>query len=288
MLKKYISYLGVLVLASFSFYYTDKAVDIVKRNDPIMKSILANSNTYYVDPVSAIIEGDELITGLNGKQVNVEESYQNMRKLDEYNESMLVFEEVIPDISLSTQFDKYVVSGNKAKNQVALVFKVNDSYYVDTVNSILLDKNVLATFFMDGAVVENNMDSVLELVSNGYEIENLGYDGEYTIQKFGWTNNMISSLTNEDTKFCYTDYKSSNILDLCSQYNMHTIKPTVSVNNYPFTTVKNELESGSIISFNLTEQTLKELPSIISYIKQKGYDLVTLNELINENLVEEK
>lgn len=288
MLKKYTSYLGVLVLACFSFYYTDRAVDIVKRNDPIMKSILSNSDNYYVDPVSAIINGDELITGMNGKKVNVEESYKNMKKLDEYNESMLVFDEVIPDISLNSEFDKYIVSGNTAKNQVALVFKVSDSYYVEKVNNILVDKNVLATFFMDGAVVENNMEDVLELADNGYQIENLGYDGEYTIEKFGWTNNMISSLTNEDTKFCYTDYKSSNILELCSDYKMHTIKPTVSVNNYPFTTVKSELESGSIISFNLTEQTLKELPSIISYITQKGYELVTLSELINENLVEEK
>lgn len=288
MLKKYTSYLGVLVLACFSFYYTDRAVDIVKRNDPLMKNILESSNNYYIDPVSAIINGDELITGLNGKEVNIEESYQKMKKINEYNESMLVFDEVIPDISLNNKFDKYVVGANNTKQQVALVFKVNDSYYVDTVNNILLNKNVLATFFMDGVVIENNMDSVLELSSNGYEIENLGYDGKYSLDKFGWTNNMISSLTNEDTKFCYTDYKSSNILDLCSNYKMHTIKPTVSVNNYPFTTVKNELESGSIISFNLNEQTLKELPSIISYIKQKGYDLVTLNELINENLVEEK
>lgn len=288
MLKKYTSYLGVLVLACFSFYYTDRAVDIVKRNDPIMKNILANYENFYIDPVSAIIDGDELITGMNGKKVNVEESYQNMKKLDEYNESMLVFDEVIPDISLTSGFDKYIVGGNTFTNQVALVFKVNDSYYVETVNNILLDKNVLATFFMDGFVVENNMDSVLELVSNGYEIENLGYDGEYTMEKFGWTNNMISSLTNEKTNFCYTDYKNNNILNLCSKYQMHTIKPTISVNNYPFTTVKSSLESGSIISFNLTEQTLKELPSIISYIKQKGYDLVTLNELLNENLIEEK
>lgn len=288
MLKKYTSYLGVLVLACFSFYYTDRAVDIVKRNDPIMKSIVANSEKYYVDPISAVITGDELTVGLNGKKVNIEESYQNMKKIDEYNESMLVFDEVIPDISLTSEFDKYIIGGNTLKNQVALVFKVSDSYYVDTVNNILLDKNVLATFFMDGIVVENNIESVLELVTNGYQIENLGYDGSYSIEKFGWTNNMISSLTNEDTKFCYTDYKSSEIIDLCSNYKMYTIKPTVSVNNYPFTTVKNELESGSIISFNLTKATLKELPSIISYIKQKGYDLVTLNELINENLVEEK
>lgn len=288
MLKKYTSYLGVLVLACFSFYYTDKAVDIVKRNDPIMKSILANSSNYYVDPVSAIINGDELITGMNGKKVNVDESYQNMKKLDEYNESMLVFDEVVPDISLYSNFNKYIVSGNSTKNQVALVFKISDAHYIETINNILLDKNVLASFFMDGSVVETNMEDVLELSSNGYQIENLGYDGEYTMERFGWTNNMISSLTNKDTKFCYTDYKSSEILNLCSNYQMHTIKPTVSVNNYPFTTVKNELESGSIISFNLTEQTLKELPSIISYIKQKGYELVTLNELINEKLVEEK
>lgn len=288
MLKKYTSYLGVLVLACFSFYYTDKAVDIVKRNDPIMKNILANSDNYYIDPVSALINGDEITVGMNGKKVNVDKSYQNMKKIDEYDEVMLVFDEVIPDISLINSFDKYIVAGNVSKNQVALVFKVDDSYYVNTVNNILLDKDVLATFFMDGSVVEDNMDQVLELVSNGYEIENLGYDGSYNLDRFGWTNNMISALTNEDTKFCYTDYKNSNILDLCSNHNMYTIKPTISVNSYPFSTVKNELESGSIISFNLNETTLKELPSIISYIKQKGFELVTLDELISENLVEEK
>ena len=272
MLKKYTSYLGVLVLACFSFYYTDKAVDIVKRNDPIMKSILANSENYYVDPVSALITGDEIIVGMNGKKVNIDKSYQNMKQIDEYNESMLVSDEDVPDISITDSFDKYIVGGNINKNQVALVFKVDDAYYIDTVNNILLDKNVLATFFMDGNVVENHMDQVLELVSNGYEIENLGYDGSYTLDRFGWTNNMISSLTNEDTKFCYTDYKNSSVLDLCSNHKMYTIKPTVSVNNYPFSTVKKELESGSIISFNLNETTLKELPSIISYIQQKGFD----------------
>ena len=99
MLKKYISYLGVLVLACFSFYYTDQAVDIVKRNDPIMKSILANQENYVVDPMNAIIHEDELTVGMNGKKVNVEESYQNMKKVNQYYESMLVFEEVPPEYS---------------------------------------------------------------------------------------------------------------------------------------------------------------------------------------------
>lgn len=288
MLKKYISYLGVLVLACFSFYYTDRAVDIVKRNDPIMQSILNNSKNFYINPTSAIINNDEMIIGMNGKKVNIDKSYQNMKKINSYNESMLVFDEVIPNISLNQNYDKYIISGNINLNRVALVFKVEDISYINTINDILLNKNTLATFFMDGGVVENNMNDVLELVNNGNEIENLGYDGTYSVDKFNWTNNMISSLTNQDTKFCYTDYKNNDILDLCRNYKMYTIKPTISVNNYPFSTVKKELTNGSIISFNLNNTTVKELPTIISYIKQKGYDLVTLEQLINENLVDEK
>lgn len=288
MLKKYTSYLGVLVLACFSFYYTDRAVDIVKRNDPVMKNIVANYNKFLIDPVSAIINQDEMIIGMNGKKINIDKSYQNMKKINSYNESMLVFDEVIPDISLNNNYDKYIVSGNISLSRVALVFKVDDISYINTVNNILLDKNIVATFFIDGNVIENNMNQVLELVSNGNEIENLGYDGTYSINKFAWTNNMISSLTNKDTKFCYTDYKNSDILNLCSNYRMHTIKPNVSISNYPFSTVKKELENGSIISFNLNDIIVKELPTIISYIKQKGYDLSTLEELISENLVDEK
>lgn len=288
MLKKYTSYLGVLVLACFSFYYTDKAVDIVKRNDPIMKSIIANEEKFYIDPMSAIIDKDEMMIGMNGKKVNIDKSYQNMKKINSYSESMLVFDEVIPNINLNNNYDKYIISGNLSLSRIALIFKVDDISYIEQINNILLNKGIVSTFFIDGNIIENNMDKVLELASNGNEIENLGYDGTYSIDKFAWTNNMISSLTNQDTKFCYTDYKNSSILDLCSNYKMHTIKPTISITNYPFNTIKRELENGSIISFNLNDTVIKELPAIISYIKQKGYDLVTLEQLINENLIDEK
>ena len=99
---------------------------------------------------------------------------------------------------------------------------------------------------------------------------------------------MIESLTMKDSNYCYTEYKDSNILDLCSKNKMYTIKPTINASNYPFLTVKKNLESGSIISFDLSSKTVKELPSIISYITQKGYNMVTLNELISEEYSNEK
>ena len=187
MIKKYVSYLGVLVLACFSFYYTDRAVDIVKRNDPIMKDILTNSNNYYVSPVSAIVDGDEIIPGINGKEVNVNKSYQNMKKYNNYNEAMYIFKEITPNVSFVSEYDKYIVRGNSIKNQIALLFKVNDYSYLDSLNNILLEKNTDATFFIDGSIIENHVEDIVGFVNKGYEIENLGYDGDYSIERFGWT-----------------------------------------------------------------------------------------------------
>lgn len=286
MLKKSLSYLGIFVLVCFSFFYTDKAVDIVKRNDPIMQMILENKDSLKVDPINAVIDIDEAITGLNGKQVNVDKSYQNMKKVNRYVESMIVYDEILPDANL--EYDKYIIKGNEIKNQVALVFKVDDNENINKISNILTNKNILATFFIDGYLIENNMNLVLDLVNDGYEIENLGYNGTYSSDKLKWTNNMIESLTNDNTYYCYTEYKDANILDLCSRNKMYTIKPTINTSNYPFLTVKKNLESGSIISFDLSDKTVKELPSIISYITQKGYNIVTLKELISEEYSNEK
>lgn len=285
-MKKCISYLGVFVLVCFSFFYTDKAVDIVKRNDPVMKEILNLSDNLKVDPINAIINNDEVISGLNGKKVNIDKSYQKMKKINMYKESMLVFDEILPEVSIN--YDKYVIKGNELKNEVALVFKVDSIDNIKLVNKVLTDKNILATFFIDGNIVKDNMDLVLNLVKDGYEIENLGYNGNYSGNKLSWTNNMIESLTNKKANYCYTEYKDKNILELCSNNKMYTIKPTINTGNYPFLTVKKNLESGSIISFDLSDKTLKELPSIISYISQKGYNIVTLDQLISENYSDEK
>ncbi len=286
MLKKYVSYLGVFVLVCFSFFYTEKAADIVKRNDPIMQMIMENKDQYKIDPIEAMIFDDEIIPGLSGREVNVGKSFSNMKKINRYQESLLVFDEILPDVSLA--YDKYVIGGNEQVNQVALLFKVDDINNLEAISQVLLEKNVLATFFIDGDVIQENMDMVESLAGDGYEIENLGYQGSYTTDRFEWTNNMIESLTNVKTNYCYTEYKDSNILDLCSHHKMYTIKPSIYASNYPLLTVKKNLSNGSLISLDTSDTTLKELPSVISYIHQKGYDLVTVHQLIEQESISEK
>ena len=284
MLKKYLSYLGIFILALFSFYYTDQAIDIVKRNDPTMKKIYKDKEKYSVKSVNAILNDDEIIPGINGISVNINKSYQEMKKNNNYDPDMYVFKEISPTVSFLNDYSKYIISGNTLKNKVALVFKTVDYSYLSELVNILNEKDTTATMFIDGTILENNTEKILELSHDGYELENLGYDGKYSLDKFSWTNNLLSSITNINPKYCYTDYKIQEVLDLCSNYNMYTIKPSISVTNYPFITVKHNLESGSIISFNINSDVIKELPSIISYIRQKGYELVNLNSLLTEDI----
>ena len=63
---------------------------------------------------------------------------------------------------------------------------------------------------------------------------------------------------------------------------MHTIIPTLRLDNNIYSSAKGNLRSGSIISVNLTESNVKELKVLINYIKQRGFTLVTLDTLLNE------
>lgn len=288
MLKNIMEYLGVIVLVLFSFYYTDKSVDIVKRNDPVMKEIIYNSDNFKIESVDAITIGDTIIPGMNGIEVNIDESYKRMKQVNGYYESMLMFSEVIPDESLLEQYDKFIVSGNPFRSDIALLVKVSNITNLEKIYKIFLDRNTLATFFIDGSVIENNMDLIYEMVSDGFQLENYGYNDVYSEDNFRWTNNMIFSLTNLEPKFCYSEYRNYEVLELCSKNKMYTVNPTLNVTNNPFYTVKNNLKEGNIISLNLTEETVKELPTIISYINQKGYNLVTLNDIVSEERSMEK
>lgn len=284
-MKKYFSYLGVLVLAGFSFFYTDKAVSIIRRNDPIMKELISNSETLKVSAIEPVFDGDNQTTGLNGKSINIDKSYTNMKKVNKYMESLIVFDEIFPQEKLD--YSKYIIKGNSLKNQVSLVFKIDSNTYFKDLINILDKKEIEATLFIDGNVIENNMDYISKSVKK-YEIENYGYNGIYDDVKLKWTNNMIESLTDSKVNYCYSEFKDNDIIDICSKNKLFTIKPSIITSNYPFLTVKKELDSGSIISFNLNNNTLKELPSIITYIKQKGFNIVYLKTLLSESIINEK
>ena len=92
MLKnKLIQVAVVLILVVFSFYYTNKTIDIIKQTDPLMKKIKEESTKYQIPAENAKEEDNKIIPGKNGKEVDYEETYQKMKRYGTYNESLTVF-----------------------------------------------------------------------------------------------------------------------------------------------------------------------------------------------------
>ena len=252
--KKIIQILTVSLLMLFSFFYTNKSIELIRETDPLMKKIKATTEKYKVDAVDAKIIGNKIIPGKTGKEIDYQKSYTKMIQYGSYNEVLTTFKEVTPAISIDDYYDKYIVQGNSENKAVSLVFKTNTTNLQDIVN-ILNSKNIPGTFFIDGLLLENNT-SFFETMTN-HELELLSYDNKYDQIYFESAINYLNSLTKTSPKYCYAEYDQKEVIELCSSLKMHTIIPTI--------------------------KTTKELPSIIDYITQKGYSFETLSTLLSES-----
>ena len=283
-MKKIYKVVGVICLVIFSFFYTDKVILFIRESDPIMKSIRKSETSHKIDPINAQIDENKIIPGVNGKVIDYDNSYKKMKKYGTYNESLTVFKEEEPAISIEDYYDKYISQGSGINNDVSLVFNVKNSDNITNILNILVENNTLATFFVDGLWLENNRDLVASMAEASYEIEILNYDNKYDELYFSSSLNLVNSITNLKPKYCFAKYDNKEVLELCSKLNLHTIIPTIMTGNYPYKDVKSKLTKGAIIGFDINSSTEIELPTVINYIKQKGYVINTLDSLLSEAL----
>ncbi len=273
-----------LILVFFSFYYTDKAVDFVRSKDPLMEEIKSLKTIYEEQSINAKIVDNKLIPGINGKVINEETTFEKMKQYGEFNETLIVYKEEEPEKTMNEYYDYFIERGNSVKNMVSLVFEVNNNDDIKNIRNILKEQSIKATFFIDGIYIKNNQTMIKDLVSEGHEVQVLNYDGRYTENKFQEALIILEDITNIKAKYCYAKYDSKEVLELCSTKQMHTIVPSIQVDTTPLLTVKEKLDSGSVISLPINNVVEQELLSTINYIKQKGYDLETIDTLLNESM----
>lgn len=278
-MKKYFQIVGILSLACFSFIFTEKTALIVQDSDALMQTIKENEEQYKIESINASVVDDTIIPGIEGKKVNNNKSYSNMKRLGKFNSDMLIYDYILPEVSLTKTFDKYVIGGNPRKNMISIIVKVNNSDNLDDILKLVEDTKV--NFFVDGNWLETN-EKELEKLSI-YNIGNLSYNGDYSNSGFVWMNTIISRYSKQTNKYCYQEEKNEEYLKICSIQKNYTIMPSIIVKDNPLIEIKNELKSGNIISMSINEKTKKELPLIISYINSKGYKIVSLDELLSED-----
>lgn len=280
-MRKIFEGIGLLALLLVSFIYTEKTMTVIKENDEVMVHLKSVADSYYIKPIEAIINEDEFIPGINGRKVDINKSYDKMKQIGSFTESLLVFEDVKPENTISKNVDKYITSGNKEKNMISLLFLIYEDSDVNSLINILNKRNTKATLFIDGMWLEHNNERINE-ISKNYEIGNLSYDGNYTDPSFPWVDIVIKNVINQGYSYCLMQEKNKDYLDVCKINNNVTIYPSIYIKSNGLATLKQNIKSGNLIAIEVNDNVLGELNSMISYIESKGYTISSLKEHLQE------
>ena len=131
-----------------------------------MQTLKEKQSIYNIEPVDAIITEHVIIPGINGRKINLEKSYNNMKRINSFQESLLVFDEIKPSKTIDDIYDKVIVSGNQNINKVSIVLE-NDNKYCFT-TKLEIDKSCSnkPTIYVE-KITNNHLSKIKETIHNG-------------------------------------------------------------------------------------------------------------------------
>ena len=104
--KGYFRIIGILGIAAFSFFYTEKIANLTLDKNELYQSIKKEASNYNEEYINAFIEDDKIVPGLNGKNVNIKNSLYNMKDLNAFNSYYLIYDTSYPEVTLENNKDK--------------------------------------------------------------------------------------------------------------------------------------------------------------------------------------
>ena len=239
------------MLFVFSFLYLKKSTIFIKENDKLMIEIKDNEFKYNSLPINAIITNNTMIPGIYGKKINLDETYKRMKKIDYFNESLLVFDLVEPNKSIKDIYDKIIISGNYSKKNISIILSTNEENIITYFDKILKANNIYADILINKNINITNTN-FKNIISTNYQ-DYIGYCLSY---------NLI-------------------IPSSCIKNNKFTILGNL-INNYYLTKTKEIVKNGIILVYQFNKNNYQELNIIIKYLKNNNYNIVPISELILE------
>lgn len=247
-----------------------------------MEEIKDKSKDKNIEPINAIINKNTIIPGQVGKAVDILASYNNMKRINQYNENMLILKDVEPDISIKNNYDKYIISGLKNKKEVSIILLIKDNIDITYFRKLAKDKNIYFNFFIDNVFFENNNELLTTLIMEGHNIGNLSLNGNYSDSNYIWMDTILKKIIKQKNNYCYLENENSEYLNICALNKNYTIKPNIVLKQNPAINIQKSLENGSIISIEVNNSIINEFAVMINYIQSKGYKIVSLNDLLDE------
>jgi probable sporulation protein (polysaccharide deacetylase family) len=191
-----------------------------------------------------------------------------------------------------------IYQGNPAKKQIALVINVawgneNLPQMLDTLSR----EQVKASFFLVGRWVAQNEQLVRQIAAGGHEFGNHAYSDphlpklskEGIAQEITRTSQAIEQITGTPVRFFSPPYNDFNqtVLDTAAELGYLTVICSLDTADWLRPGVDRivrrivpKAHNGAIVLMHPTEQTPAALEQIINGLQAKGYQLVTVSELL--------
>lgn len=163
---------------------------------------------------------------------------------------------------------------------------------------ILKENNVPATFFLVGFWVDNYPEMVKLLDDSGIEIGTHSnthpymskLSGEQMRSELQTSIDKIKAITGKDVKIFRPPYGDYNdlLINTCDALGLKTIQWSVDSLDWKgldtsqmMARIQKDIAPGGIILFhNNSEHIVDALPTIISFLKEQGYEMTTVSNLI--------
>ena len=157
-----------------------------------MKTIKEKQSYYYIKPINPIITEHTIIPGINGRKINLQKSYNNMKGINEFKESLLVFDEIKASQTIDDIYDKVIISGNQNINKISILTSL-DNQYCYTENITIKKEciqNHMHTFLIH-KITNSYLSKTKEIITNGIilYLEGISNDELILLNKYLKNNN---------------------------------------------------------------------------------------------------
>jgi hypothetical protein len=154
-MKSYLKYMLVIFFTIFSFYYTDKVIELSNYNDTILASINDYASLNDTKCIEGIINEYGIVLGLDGISVDKNKSYANMKGIG-FREDLLEYKKDKCILNIKDNLDKYIIKSNNYQNNISLVIDIDNLKYYNDMIDIANKENVKLNILVNN----NNIDYI--------------------------------------------------------------------------------------------------------------------------------
>jgi peptidoglycan-N-acetylglucosamine deacetylase len=238
--------------------------------------------------------------GYNGLVVDMEESFKAMKKANKYDDKKLVVKQIEPTIHLKDLPASPIYRGNPEKPMVTLLVNVAwGNEHLPAILQTMKKYNVRSTFFLDGSWVKKNPTLAKMIREEGHEIGNHAYShpdlkkmtNDRITEELKRTNEVIQATLDISPEWFAPPSGSyrNDVVQIAADLKMNTILWSVDTvdwrNPEPKAMVDkvlNKVHPGAMILMHPTSSTAAGIEEMIKGIKEKGFSIGTVSELMDE------